>query len=399
MSSEETQGQSKQNTSDRALLVQTLGALDESDGGHRAWNGRDARYCPAQPDATAIIEHPGGSKVSTPVVVYNISSSGAGLATKLYLHRLTPITLQLVTHDGSIVPAQGKVQWCEYYENGMHRTGVRFDTKIKPRAFVDPEVWLRESNGDADSLWSVSRKALHIEEDELEANAVAMLTKNANIKCVNESTMGRASDLVQSNSFDIVFLSDTMSDGNAVESVSHLRTIGYSGPIFVLTAGCHTKDESFEGLGVNAVLPKPVQLVSMMSALRDLFEQGEELSGTQPIFSSLTESQCSTESLKKYLELTTKCARKLDEVLKTNDLNVALKLCNSLHSSGAGYGYNELSKTAQDVIQKLNASNSVRESAVQIRSLIRLLSRLDSRAPEESEHEDRSQNNDQEQAA
>jgi DNA-binding response OmpR family regulator len=377
--------QAKQSSPDQALLVQTLSMIDQNDGGHRAWNGRDPRFCPAYPEANAIIEHPGGSKVTIPVVIYNISASGAGLATRVYLHRLTPITLELITHDGEVILVDGQVQWCEYYENVVHRTGIRFSDKIQPRYFVDPDVWMRESVDDGESLWATDRKALHVEEDRLEANAITMLAKNANIECENAVTIGQAADLVQANSYDLVLLSDTLSNENAVEAVSHLRTSGYSGPIFVLTTSAHCREDAFSGLGVNAILSKPVQLVPMMSALRDLFEQETTLSGTQPIYSTLTAAQCSTHALEEYLALTAQCALKLDEVLKTDDLSVALKLCTSLHSSGAGFGYQELSATASDVIQSLNASCSVRESAVKVRSLIRFLSRLKSRPSDGSE--------------
>lgn len=376
MSSNQGDGQTKSSDDTNGDLVQSLGSIDDNDASHRAWNGRDPRFCPAYPEANAIIEHPGGSKVRIPIVTYNISASGAGLATRVYLHRLTPITLELITHDGEVALVHGKVQWCEYYENVVHRTGIRFDEKIQPRLFVDPEVWIREATDESDSAWKNERVALHVDDDELEANAISMLLKNANFKCESTETMGQAADLVQGHSYDLVLLSDTLDEVDGAEAVSRLRTCGYSGPIIVLAESAHKREDVFSGLGVNAIMSRPVQLVPLMSTLRDVFEQGSMLCGTQPVYSSLTAAQCTTESLEKYLELTKKCAAQLNEVLKTDDLDVALKMCGSLRASGAGYGYEVLSSMAADATQALNASCSVRETAVKIRSLIRYMSRL-----------------------
>lgn len=371
---------------DKALLDATLGMLTQGEEFKGESSRKHPRYSPANTEASVTLEHPGGSRVNCQAGVYNISNGGSLIILKVYAHKGTPISLRLRTFDNEEVMVTGKIAWCNYWDKGFHRAGVEFKNPIELRHFVDPKVWVEQTPIDAQALWADHRTALHIDNDPLEINTISMLIQNANFSCEHTEVMGSALDMVQQNLYDLVILSDGLADNNTVESVEQIRTSGYRGPILVLGSSTQTQDLTKAGQGEIAVIPKPVQLATLLALLRDLFDRDTDIAtGTGKIYSALKPSQCSDERLNEYVGLIARCAKQLDQALKADDYNASVRICNSLHSSGTGFGYSILSSTAAEVIQALNASCSAQESAVSIRSLIRLISRIAARenaAPE-----------------
>ncbi|MCA9303641.1 MAG: PilZ domain-containing protein [Phycisphaerales bacterium] len=367
-------------STDKALLDATLGMLSQGDLSGGESQRKQPRYSPVNTEATVILDQLGGSRISCQTGVYNISTGGALIIIKAYAHKDTPISLCLRTIDSEEVMITGRIAWCSYWDKGFHRAGVEFKSPIDLRHFVDPKVRIEQTSNDAQTLWAERRSALHIDSDPLEIDTVAMLIQNANFSCEHTEVVGSALDMVQQNLYDLVIISDNIADINTVDSIAQLRDNGYGGPIIVLCSASSTQDLTRGAKGEVTVLHKPIQLATLLVMLRDLFDRDMDIvNGTGKIYTSLRPEQCSNDRLEVYIGLISRCARQLDQALKADDYDTSLRICNSLHSSGTGFGYPILSTTASEVIQALNASCSAQESAVSIRSLIRLISRIRSR--------------------
>lgn len=224
------------NITERQALLSSLMTLTDGECQNHHDRRKYNRYVPANTDAIAELEHPGGSKVSCAILVYDISARGIGFATRSYLHQHTNITIFLSTTDGEITKVQGRVMRCEYYDNRFHRIGIELSNVINPRIYVTSDEWEQNTKLSNDKSWMTPRKALHIESDELECNAVSMMLNNASFECTSVDSLGKAIDEIQVNSYDLVLLSDTIDPSGTLNALTQLQTNGYSGAIIVIAS-------------------------------------------------------------------------------------------------------------------------------------------------------------------
>ncbi len=362
---------------ERQALLRSLLALVNNEYRNIHDRRKHNRYVPVHTDAIAELEHPGGSKVSCAILVYDIGPRGIGFATRSYLHQNTTITISLRTNDGEMTKVQGRVNRCEYYDNRFHRVGIVLNDKIDPRIYVSNDEWEQHTSNTDDKSWMTPRKALHIESDELGSNAIEMMLSNAKIECTKATTLGQALDAIHTASYDLILLSDSIDQSGVLDALTKLQTNGYAGPLIVIASTKYTCDKTLTDLGVHTVLPKPVQLKPLIVALRDIFENRDDvLTESSNIYSNLTESQCTDAQLTEFLRVTRELSKQLESCISNDDYPRALKNCNSLYSAGAGFGYPILSSTAAGAVQSLNASCSAQESSMELRKLIRIIARL-----------------------
>ena len=337
----------------------------------------NTRYTPAHTMCRARIEHGGGSGVDRLVYVVDLSTNGIGLIHHGYIHLNTTIRVEMLTTDGERVYLRGTVRWCSYLSGNLHMLGLQLVEPANPKHFVDSAVWLSQPEDNVDRYWSVRRRALYMNDEPLEHGAMKMLLENANIDCIPAATVGAALDSVDTGQFDLVIMEDQV-DGTGCEEVVHsLQSRLYAGPVAVLTTNRGRVEDQAIAAGANVVIDKPVQLNTMLTILRDLFEESEDpTNGSSPVYTSLSTEQCSNESLSGYLGAVADMAHKLNTCIAADDTAGALKICRSLHSTGAGYGFEMLSDTAGAAVNALNASASVLESKSDVRRLIRMIGRL-----------------------
>lgn len=95
------------------------------------------RYKPKYPETLIELVHPGGNRVINRTLVYDISSTGIGFATRGFLHAGTFVTMHLRTIDGEELKVVGKVVWCEYHEKQFHRVGLHLAEALNIHLFAD----------------------------------------------------------------------------------------------------------------------------------------------------------------------------------------------------------------------------------------------------------------------
>jgi len=338
------------------------------------------RFLPSTSTIIVNFEHPGGSISKNNALLVNISKEGACIATRSFLHDKTMISLNLITNDGEPFLVNGTVKWCTYFSEQSHQSGISFDEPIDPRNFVSAESWNESSDHSTNFEWTTNREALVINDDKLSFKMLQMLLKNANVTSTNVASMGEALDLVQQISYDFVFITDSADTTETEATISSLQSHGYSGPVLVESISQGTRQNALINAGATAVLQRPIQLAPLLTELRDSIESSTNPnSGSTPIFTTLTQEQCSDDFLNEYITAISKSSKKLAHSIINEDLETALRESNSLLASGSGFGYTVISNTAMTVIQSLNASQSVKESAMEIRKLIRLLARIHTR--------------------
>lgn len=364
---------------DTTTLLDALREHDELKNQKYANSRTQPRFIPLVSEVGVQFEHPGGSISKNEALLVNLSRDGACIATRSFLHNDTKLILTLIMNGGDTVLVTGTARWCNYFSEQSHQSGISFDQPIDPRHFVSTDDW-NDTGSISTFEWSTQRESLVINDDQLSFSVLKMLLKNANITATKASTIGEAIDLIQRNSYDAIFLTDSSDSTTAETDISTLLAHGYAGPILVESIAVSSRKTLLTNAGATAVLQRPIQLAPLLTDLRDSIELAQnDDTGSTPIFSTLTQKQCDDKCLEEFIIAISRSSKKLDNAIINDDLESALSECNSLLASGSGYGYPIISSTALIVTKALNASGSCKESALQIRQLIKLIARIHSR--------------------
>lgn len=345
---------------------------------------REPRYAPVMhPECRAYIEHMGGSTAERMVYLTDIGAMGIGLVHHGYIHPGAEMRIELKTSDDESVFVTGTVRWCVYLKNKLHLLGVAFEERINPRYFMEESVWMNQCDESEESTWSRERKALFLSDDPIEASAMQMLLKNANIQCDNSNQIGAALDQIERVQYDIVITNDELGEEKYDSVIHKIISKLYSGPIVVATFTKSKIEDSALAAGASHVVEKPIQLNPFLAALRDIFEDEDDpVNGSASILTTLTTEQCPDESLEAYITATASIAKTLGECISTDNFELAVKACTSLHATGAGYGFETLTSVANAAIKSLHASGSVQEAKADVRKVIKTIGRLRGRDPQ-----------------
>ncbi|MBC7782707.1 MAG: PilZ domain-containing protein [Burkholderiales bacterium] len=122
--------------------LQILDRLDVQDRSNPARNKRTGqRVVYRKNDVAVRVYHPGGSATSCLVATRNLSSGGASFLYEGFLHRGTRVEIVLLRRVGGHDVARGVVTHCELIARNAHLVGVKFETRIFPKIYLDPEEW------------------------------------------------------------------------------------------------------------------------------------------------------------------------------------------------------------------------------------------------------------------
>jgi len=338
------------------------------------------RFLPKYPNNKANFEHPGGTLSHRDIHVTDICEGGLGFVHQGFVHHGTRVVLKLYTVDQETILVEGEVCWCYYLADQMHSVGVKFMTPINLRNFIYEDMWEDHAKDIRDSLWTDKRSAIQLQPCEIESKTMQMLFLNANIECVTATSNGDLMDLVQSEEFDLVIL-DKCADGVQYdETISMLESVKFYAPIMILSN--HQTCDTFFGKfrGVCSIVKKPVSLKSVLSALRDIFEEADDpVHSSIPIKSRLKREDCSDEAITEYVETVQDIGKVLAICISRDDYDHSLKLCSTIYRTATGYGFDLLSEIAEQAVTSLVASGSLMESKNDIRKLTRSIQRIQAR--------------------
>ena len=129
--------------------------------------------------------------------------------------------------------------------------------------------------------------------------------------------------------------------------------------------------------GYKNILTKPFHENKLRRALHEALKVvSDPTVGTSPIYSQIKGDENQDHWVSDYIDEIKQLVRTLESAIKADDVNSAISVCNTLHSTGVGYGFTILSEVANDAITALNASCSAKESELDLRRLLRVVERV-----------------------
>lgn len=307
------------------------------------------------------------------VVPRNLSSGGMAFLLGGFMYTGTKCHVTLKGLDGKAHGINGRVVRCQHVRGHLHDIGVAFDAPIKPREFLD------FGDSHAFTVEKVDVSALKgavlvIEDNRADQRLYAHHFKGSGLEIQfaqdGETGLACLNDLP-----DAVFVDFELPDISGVRVIERARAAGYNGPMVLVTAesGGSLRATALKA-GASEVLTKPFTPGLLHQAAAEfLLARGPNAVGASSLarmVSSADERSASGEMIEDFVTESQGIADRLQGLLDEGDLSRLRTAVQQVRGSAASYGFEALTNLAGEVVRSLDASQSVAESAADLKRLI-----------------------------
>jgi CheY-like chemotaxis protein len=388
-------GQSSADAAQRAeqerqqQLNALLDMLDARDAADDERESRRAMRCSFRRFGLSMtINHPGGSSTTRKVLTRDLSAGGLSFINNGYLHTGTRIDAALRRYLGGEDPVHGQVMYCEHISGSWHTVGVKFDRKIFPKLYLDPEIAITLTASNTSPQALVGRVLL-LEDNELDRRLFAHHLRRTRIELTGVGTLAETLEAINGHSGDdaydliIVDLSLAGKEGDVDPVEVVRRTVEAAQPVPVAVCSAETSSAvlaEVQEVGARGVLQKPYDSERLLTVVGGWLSTTEVTD--EPVFSRMAKQPEMKSLVTAYVETAKKQAAELAKALNNEDLDACRRTALALRGSGTSYGFDAVTEAASDAVKAIEATMSPKESAVQIARLQDVCSRMVDDEPE-----------------
>ncbi|MCC7144991.1 MAG: response regulator [Phycisphaeraceae bacterium] len=324
----------------------------------------------------AEFEHPGGGVARRQVDVHWFSADSLHLTLRGYLHQGSICRIELPTFEGTErIIITGMIVSCRHAEGDRHEALVAFDQKVDPRDFLPELHPSARDQGEKPpaELLEIDGDILLLDDQEAIGRLTAHHLRQTRLQTVAVSQLTAAEAIIKERPLRLV-ICDLELEGIADQQVIRpLREAGYYGPILGLSG------KSIPPAAVHDVayiLTKPFTAKELYGAILEVFRKTEGAKSQGPIDSPLRHDPAAQPLLDWYLPRLRELMIELRKAMATVNTGEALRICQVLRETGGGFGYAVVSVAARQLAERIEASGSTEECAVQMEVLENICRRL-----------------------
>jgi hypothetical protein len=327
--------------------------------------------------ASLSVVHPGGSIAAAECLLMDISGGGAALLYPGFLHEGSECVLHAVNLEGESVMIPARVVWCRFVGRSIHTIGLEWEEPIDPRIFVPSKDWLEQmSQSGAQVKTEISGRMLAVGVGEIESELLRMYLAETSLELVFAGFSGAALDEVRRQAFDIMLVDGEGGEQESRDLVARLRGEGFREPILVVQEVRGGVEPQFEK--GTLLLPKPYDRDGLLAVTRDLLLANENpLTGSRPIRSELPDLQSKAAAVSAYVQRVREFAERLESAIAADRADEALQVLQSVRNTASGFGFPMLVEAVSQAITAVNACGSAEEASSSIRTVERMLNRLE----------------------
>lgn len=324
--------------------------------------------------AIAVMDEQGNPSKST-VKPSELTAQGLSFAHGRSIASDTPCLVGLSRPDGKPVRITGRVTDCQPRRDGMHDITVRFEEPIDAATLgaVQP------NSGETSALdeQTMRSRVLVVDDSPSDRNLLKLrLTKLGMVVAVADSA-AQAMQVVGESAQDIVLMNMRMEDD--AEVVKSLREAGYRGAMVAMSSD-ERPEVAAEATkrGFSAFLPKPLDMDLFRQVIRQMasFDTTDpHLPGFAKIHSVLAEDPDMKPLIEEYVGTLGKSAQEIEAACRAGDFANLARLCRELKGTGAGYGFDAITRYAMTAAQSAQDAADVRAIKRSVDDLVAILHR------------------------
>ncbi len=368
-----------------SALLDRLDAEDAADAERS--NRRAARSRYRRASVGMQVHHPGGSSTNRKVTTRDLSAGGMSFVHNGYMHTGTRVDVNLPRFVGGEDVVAGRVVYCGHIAGTWHTVGVKFNCKVFPKLYLDPDQ-AGGSSIDATQPQAIRGRVLLLEEVELDRRLFAHHLRKTQLELTQAESLDEAESKIKEKAdsperFELVVAEVRLGDGGMppAEIVSRLIATGCR----VAVCSAETDPEVLRAVqkaGAVGILRKPYEPDKLLGNLVDWLGIH---SGGDAIVSTLADQPDMRPLLTEFVGKAKALGQVLTDAARADDFDRVRSVCMVLRGSGTGYGFAAVTEAATEVLEMVDKTKSLSDASAVIERLRAICGRVSDAAPEDDE--------------
>ncbi len=196
--------------------------------------------------------------------------------------------------------------------------------------------------------------------------------------CRDAANMQDAIEVLDRYQVDAAVIDVCCEPEYGIALISQLVVAGFSGPILAISV---EDDEQMQQTAISAgahrFISKPIASETFIDQINQLVGNGVAADGRGPIVSTLGQDEWMRHLLREFISDSRETVNTLRSAALTSDVAQIRQICRQLKGAGGGYGFEEVSQSASEVITALeNMAGDVQAQQAAVDSLLNVLGRI-----------------------
>ena len=337
---------------------------------------------------TVSITNPGGNVVKYSVIPRNLSRQGIAFLHGRFIYPDSKCSITLQTLDDENMTMDGVIVRCNHLAGMIHEVAAVFNSPIDLTLFAnltpsEEESHTEEyendvSSGKIERGPSEMGTILLVDSYTLDRRLYGAFLDRGGYLCRDAANMQDAIEVLDRYQVDAAVIDVCCEPEYGIALISQLVVAGFSGPILAISV---EDDEHVQQTAISAgahrFISKPVASETFIAQINQLVGNGVAADGRGPIVSTFGQDEWMRHLLREFINDSRETVNTLRSAAFTSDEAQIRQICRQLKGAGGGYGFEEVSQSASEVIMALeNMAGDVQAQQVAVDSLLNVLGRI-----------------------
>ncbi len=308
----------------------------------------------------------GGNPIPLKMACRNISCGGMSVLHSAYTHIGTRAVVLLTHPDKEPLSIEGSVVRCTHLKGVVHEIGIKFAQKVQAREYVSVDPFAGNFSIEKVDPEQLKGTVVYVDESASERKLVTHYLRGSSLRLRTAASAAEGLKMIEEGC-DLVIADFGIPGTKDGGFVGTIREAGYETPVIAVTADTTSvKRMNLTDLRIGAFLAKPFRQEILLRAVAEFMTA--DSSGRQS-GSSLPSDHPNRGLVEGYVEQLRDFAAKLGKCAEGSDAEATRGIVLQIVGSASNYGYESISKLAQNASAVLTATKSMQESVQAVRAL------------------------------
>lgn len=369
---------------EKRKLVDALAKSQSQQNGPK--RGVRVPYTPKS--VTVTITNPGGNQVYYSVIPRNLSRRGIGFLHGQFLYPESRCSINLHTREDEDVTIEGTIIRCRHLTGMVHDVAVGFNSPVDLTSFVKltadelkvhaEEVESDIANGHIQSGQVGIGTVLLLDSFKPDSRLYRSFLERVGYECHEAGDVQEAIEVINNQKVDVAVIDVCGESESGIDRLGQVIDAGFDGPILVISVDNNEElEQSVLSAGAQKFLPKPIDVETFTDRINLMAGHGSTLIEGDLIVSSLGHDETMAPLLHEFVSESKETVGKIRSAVSSSDNDQLKLICRQLKGAGGGYGFDEITRAASEVIESLDqAASDVQAQQQAVDGLLDVLGRI-----------------------
>lgn len=353
---------------------------------------RDIRVTYGSDHVTLTIVNPGGNTSIYSVITRNLSRRGVAFLHGRFIYPGCRCSITLRTLDGESVSMDGKIVRCNHLGGMIHEAAMRFNSPIDLTLFAKMSPAELEAhsleyerdvaNGEIERGPVELGTILVVDSYRLDRRLFGTLLQQEGYSTLEGESAQDVTALMANQHYDLAVIDVCQNPLYGFELIGQLSGGPLGCPVLAVSADEDPETEAAAmNAGAEAFLPKPINSEAFTDQVNKMLgNQGRDGGQADPIISALSQDEAMRPLLREFVGEARRVVDTLRLVGQSADHDRLRLLCRQLKGAGGGYGFEQVSSSAMQVLDVLDTGGEdIGRLQESISELVDVLNRIRTR--------------------